>query len=139
MTYLLQSLGIQATQRLSRPILSRCTISLRNYQTALERRIPSDEGPRANLGTWSRDQNPKAQAMMGPRFEQTAMSAQPTPSPAIDLIHQQPIQIVSARVASCDGGGGALGHPKIFINLDRPGPHVCGYCGLRFERVPDDH
>lgn len=25
-------------------------------------------------------------------------------------------------------GGGSLGHPKIYINLDRPGPHPCTYC-----------
>lgn len=24
-------------------------------------------------------------------------------------------------------GGGPLGHPKIFINLDKPGPKACGY------------
>ncbi|KAH9460499.1 hypothetical protein Pst134EB_008670 [Puccinia striiformis f. sp. tritici] len=36
-------------------------------------------------------------------------------------------------------GGGALGHPKIFINLDKPGPKPCGYCGLRFERSHDGH
>ena len=34
---------------------------------------------------------------------------------------------------SCDGGGGALGHPKVFINLDPSGPQSCIYCGLRFE------
>nr|XP_019013418.1 uncharacterized protein I206_01484 [Kwoniella pini CBS 10737]OCF52199.1 hypothetical protein I206_01484 [Kwoniella pini CBS 10737] len=26
------------------------------------------------------------------------------------------------------GGMGALGHPKVYINLDKPGPKVCGYC-----------
>jgi hypothetical protein len=25
-------------------------------------------------------------------------------------------------------GGGSLGHPKIYINLDKPGPHACTYC-----------
>jgi hypothetical protein len=25
-------------------------------------------------------------------------------------------------------GGGPLGHPKIYINLDKPGPHACTYC-----------
>ena len=38
--------------------------------------------------------------------------------------------------ASCDGGGGALGHPKIFINLDTGKPESCNYCGLRFEMEP---
>ncbi|XP_057291626.1 uncharacterized protein LOC130614220 [Hydractinia symbiolongicarpus] len=54
------------------------------------------------------------------------------PNFAIDLIDEIPPMEVSERVVSCDGGGGALGHPKVFINLDKPGDHACGYCGLRF-------
>lgn len=35
------------------------------------------------------------------------------------------------RIVSCDGGGGALGHPKVYINLDKAGePNVCPYCEL---------
>ena len=30
-------------------------------------------------------------------------------------------------------GGGALGHPRVYISLEKPGAHSCGYCGLRFE------
>merc|ERR1711942_55732 len=51
---------------------------------------------------------------------------------AIDLIAEIPPIASETRVVSCDGGGGALGHPKVFINLDKPGNHACGYCGLRF-------
>lgn len=36
---------------------------------------------------------------------------------AIDLIAEQPVGDVESRVVSCDGGGGALGHPKVYINL----------------------
>lgn len=36
---------------------------------------------------------------------------------AIDLIAEQPVSQVESRVISCDGGGGALGHPKVYINL----------------------
>lgn len=38
--------------------------------------------------------------------------------------------------ASCDGGGGALGHPKIFINLDKPQICWCTYCGIPFVGHP---
>lgn len=65
-------------------------------------------------------------AMRGPRFEQTNMSFQPAPLAAIDMIAQEPIRLVDERIASCDGGGGALGHPKVFINLDKPGHKACG-------------
>lgn len=36
------------------------------------------------------------------------------------------------NAAVCDGGKGVQGHPKIFINLDKPGTHACQYCGTRY-------
>ncbi|XP_019637811.1 PREDICTED: NADH dehydrogenase [ubiquinone] iron-sulfur protein 6, mitochondrial-like [Branchiostoma belcheri] len=51
---------------------------------------------------------------------------------AIDLVDEEPPIEVASSIACCDGGGGALGHPKVYINLDQEGPHPCGYCGLRF-------
>lgn len=36
---------------------------------------------------------------------------------AIDLVAEEPVTDIQARVVSCDGGGGALGHPKVYINL----------------------
>lgn len=85
------------------------------------------------VGTWSKSQRPREEAMTGPRFEQTDLTKQPAPWAAIDLIAEQPIVHVSARKAVCDGGGGARGHPKIFINVDKPEGGKCGYCGLRFQ------
>uniref|UniRef100_A0A2S2P5L8 NADH dehydrogenase [ubiquinone] iron-sulfur protein 6, mitochondrial n=1 Tax=Schizaphis graminum TaxID=13262 RepID=A0A2S2P5L8_SCHGA len=60
------------------------------------------------------------------------------PSFAIDLINQVPPKECTERVVFCDGGGGPLGHPKVYINLDKPGNHSCGYCGLRFVKK-DSH
>ncbi|XP_015268808.1 PREDICTED: NADH dehydrogenase [ubiquinone] iron-sulfur protein 6, mitochondrial [Gekko japonicus] len=52
---------------------------------------------------------------------------------AIDLIAEQPVTEVEDRVVSCDGGGGALGHPRVYINLDKDTKTgTCGYCGLQF-------
>ncbi|KAG9121197.1 hypothetical protein FRC07_002958 [Ceratobasidium sp. 392] len=72
------------------------------------------------------------------RFEQTDMSLQPAPLSAQALLEQEPIRLVHGRKAVCDGGGGPLGHPKIFINLDKPGPRPCGYCGILFEQAPHE-
>lgn len=36
---------------------------------------------------------------------------------AIKLVAEEPVAEVGVRVVSCDGGGGALGHPKVYINL----------------------
>ncbi|XP_032135035.1 NADH dehydrogenase [ubiquinone] iron-sulfur protein 6, mitochondrial [Sapajus apella] len=53
----------------------------------------------------------------------------------IDLIAEQPVSEVETRVISCDGGGGALGHPKVYINLDKETKTgTCGYCGLQFRQ-----
>lgn len=38
---------------------------------------------------------------------------------AIKLVAEEPVTDIEARVVSCDGGGGALGHPKVYINLVR--------------------
>ncbi|QKX61353.1 uncharacterized protein TRUGW13939_08501 [Talaromyces rugulosus] len=82
--------------------------------------------------TWAKNQAPREEAMTGPRFEQTIMELQPQPYAAIELIHQQPVRWSKSRVVSCDGGGGPHGHPRIFINTDKPEIATCGYCGLPF-------
>ncbi|XP_011305552.1 NADH dehydrogenase [ubiquinone] iron-sulfur protein 6, mitochondrial [Fopius arisanus] len=56
---------------------------------------------------------------------------------AINLIDEVPPMPTEARIVCCNGGGGPLGHPKVYINLDKPGNHACGYCGLRFTK--EDH
>ncbi|KAI1117933.1 hypothetical protein F5Y14DRAFT_290675 [Nemania sp. NC0429] len=81
---------------------------------------------------WSRSQKPRAAAMTGPRFEQTDFSLQPASRAAIELIHRQPVRWTHDRVVACDGGGGPAGHPKIFINTDKPEIATCNYCGLPF-------
>ncbi|KAJ1930121.1 hypothetical protein IWQ60_000595 [Tieghemiomyces parasiticus] len=90
--------------------------------------------------TWSHQQRPRAVAMDDPRFAQVDLLAQPRPMAAIDLIAEEPIRVVDGRKAVCDGGGGPLGHPKVYINLDQEDiPHACGYCGLRFQKAPHHH
>jgi uncharacterized Zn-finger protein len=37
------------------------------------------------------------------------------------------ITVDTDRVA-CDGGGGALGHPKVYLNLGEEGRVECPYC-----------
>ncbi|KAF8168104.1 hypothetical protein B0H34DRAFT_684224 [Crassisporium funariophilum] len=90
---------------------------------------------------WSTSQQPRPGPSSGPRFEQMAMDLQPNPLSAMELIANEPIRLVHGRKAVCDGGGGPLGHPKIYINLDKAGPRACGYviCGIRFEQDPHHH
>ncbi|KAE8210988.1 hypothetical protein CF327_g5204 [Tilletia walkeri] len=94
--------------------------------------VPSTQAPNYP-SKWSEGQNAREHAMRGPRFEQMEMDMQPQPLSAMAMIQKEPVRLSSKRVVSCDGGGGPLGHPKIFINLDKPGPKACTYCGLKYE------
>ncbi|PFH54469.1 hypothetical protein AMATHDRAFT_72268 [Amanita thiersii Skay4041] len=98
--------------------------------------VPTPQAPNYPT-TWTTSQRLRPAAGDGPRFEQTAMELQPNPLSAMQLIANEPVRQVQGRKAVCDGGGGPLGHPKIYINLDQPGSHPCG--GIRFEQAPHHH
>ncbi|XP_074185218.1 NADH dehydrogenase [ubiquinone] iron-sulfur protein 6, mitochondrial isoform X1 [Rhinolophus sinicus] len=69
------------------------------------------------------------------RQKETCFLLQVNENFAIDLIAEQPVSDVGSRVIACDGGGGALGHPKVYINLDKETKTgTCGYCGLQFRQ-----
>ena len=60
-------------------------------------------------------------------------------SNAENLIAEVPVIEVEGSVAVCDGGGGALGHPLEYIQLNmvhEGEENVCKYCGLRFRMKP---
>lgn len=37
------------------------------------------------------------------------------------------------QVVDCDGGGGALGHPKVWLNMEGKDSIDCPYCDRRFQ------
>ena len=47
------------------------------------------------------------------------------------------ILVTSDRVA-CDGNGGALGHPRVWLTLGTDGEIVCPYCSRRYVRAGDE-
>ena len=42
---------------------------------------------------------------------------------------------VAERSVSCDGGGGTLGHPKVYLNMGGDTFVECPYCDRRFVLV----
>ena len=54
-----------------------------------------------------------------------------SPNDADALAPPEIVPVTSARVA-CDGGGGALGHPKVFYEIGADGFVDCLYCDRRF-------
>lgn len=47
---------------------------------------------------------------------------------------QPEIVIVEGRKVSCDGGGGALGHPIVWYEMGKEDMIECKYCDRRFVR-----
>ncbi len=41
------------------------------------------------------------------------------------------IEVETTKVA-CDGSGGALGHPRVYLEMGDEGFVECGYCDRRF-------
>ena len=39
---------------------------------------------------------------------------------------------IDETVAACNGGGGPLGHPRVYLNLAPTGHHECPYCSRQF-------
>ena len=42
---------------------------------------------------------------------------------------------VDSETVSCNGGGGALGHPRVWLNTRGKGTVDCPYCDRRFVRI----
>lgn len=40
--------------------------------------------------------------------------------------------VVTEKSVSCDGGDGALGHPRVFLNMGDQGWVECPYCDRKF-------
>jgi uncharacterized Zn-finger protein len=40
---------------------------------------------------------------------------------------------VETTTVACDGGNGALGHPRVYLNMGDKRRVDCPYCGRRYE------
>ncbi|KAJ1725568.1 hypothetical protein LPJ53_000238 [Coemansia erecta] len=106
--------------------------------TTTDKQIAIEQAPNRDA-VWSSDQRPRSDVVEDPRFVQADLLGQPRPMAAIELIAEEPVRQLETRLACCDGGGGPLGHPRVWINLDDGQPQSCGYCGLRFQMKPHHH
>ncbi len=46
------------------------------------------------------------------------------------------IILVQTKRVACDGVGGALGHPRVWLEMGEESHVECGYCDRRFELAP---
>jgi uncharacterized Zn-finger protein len=54
-----------------------------------------------------------------------------------DVTEEIEVFYLDSRTAVCDGGGGVLGHPRVFLAIDRSDEVECPYCSRRFIYAPD--
>lgn len=45
--------------------------------------------------------------------------------------------VVSTKRVACDGGGGALGHPKTYLDMGQDTEVTCKYCDRVFKLNPN--
>lgn len=57
-----------------------------------------------------------------------------------DAIIPPPEEIeVSTKRVACDGGGGALGHPLVYLEMGEDDAVDCSYCDRRFVLATNHH
>ena len=46
----------------------------------------------------------------------------------------QPAEVIHVETVTvgCDGGGGALGHPLVYLSIGQSGETDCPYCGRHY-------
>lgn len=99
--------------------------------------IPSEHIQQApnRESVWSPSQRSRDEVFKNDlRFVGKDLSKQPQALSAMELIAKVPVMKVAGNIAVCHGTDFEQGHPKVYINLDKPGAHSCGYCGLRYEQ-----
>ena len=75
-----------------------------------------------------------------PLYRRFKAQARPEPAPAAaaltaDYPAPETIEVHSRRIA-CDGVGGALGHPRVWLEMGDAGFVECPYCDRRFVLAP---
>ena len=55
--------------------------------------------------------------------------------PDIKEVSKSNIEIVSSKKVSCDGGGGALGHPKVYLEMGDENEIICPYCSKLYKII----
>ena len=57
----------------------------------------------------------------------------PSDSKPSDINQPPEVETVTQTRIACDGGEGALGHPRVWLSIDEDTGWVeCGYCDKRF-------
>lgn len=59
-----------------------------------------------------------------------------SPTPRLEEVEND-VVIVSTTRVKCNGGGGALGHPMVWMDMGDDGYVICKYCDKVFKLDPN--
>ena len=63
----------------------------------------------------------------------TAKGKSPAPpAPVVEAVPPPEVLTVRSRRVACDGVGGALGHPRVWLEMGEASFVECSYCDRRF-------
>ncbi len=65
--------------------------------------------------------------------------AEPVLHPAPRPVEPPEVVRVRTRRVACDGVGGALGHPRVYLEMGDAGSVECPYCDRRFVLAAHPH
>lgn len=68
---------------------------------------------------------------------QPPMRPEDDPSTEITSPFTPEVVVVRSKRVACDGGGGALGHPLVYMDMGQDDFVECGYCDRRFVLAGD--
>ncbi|MBA4805074.1 MAG: hypothetical protein A2623_07085 [Caulobacterales bacterium RIFCSPHIGHO2_01_FULL_70_19] len=54
------------------------------------------------------------------------------PRPTTEIVPPPEEIVVTSKRVACDGGGGVLGHPLVYMDMGDDDFVECGYCDRRF-------
>ena len=55
----------------------------------------------------------------------------------LDTMAAEELIEVKTATVGCDGGGGALGHPMVYLKIGASGAITCPYCSRRYVLAAD--
>jgi uncharacterized Zn-finger protein len=67
-----------------------------------------------------------------PKASAKPESATPALAPVVEAVPPPEVVTVRSRRVACDGVGGALGHPRVWLEMGEANFVECSYCDRRF-------
>lgn len=77
---------------------------------------------------------PSVRSKVAPKASRAQKKVEPAPAKPALIVDANPPEVIEVRSGrvSCDGVGGALGHPRVWMEMGEATFVECPYCDRRF-------